>query len=262
MFCKNCGNQIDENSQFCPSCGTATGEAAAPAPQPAKSDMALGLSNALKAFFSSNVTKGIGASALSRTNEWIVFLAAYLLGFAVGVPIIFKSAIGSVDYIGEYASSIFKFGPLFATSLLVAVIARALTVLGLFVQLKLVHKADISFTAILNIVEYASLPITVACLLNIISGLIFVPAAIIIFITAIIMQVILLYIGMQKAVRLEKSPFYPFSAVSLICVALIAAIAFALYKSCISSAIADLAGNAISSAVSGLSGLSGLSDLF
>lgn len=32
-FCKNCGNQMEDNSRFCPKCGTATGEPMALQPE-------------------------------------------------------------------------------------------------------------------------------------------------------------------------------------------------------------------------------------
>ena len=61
MFCKNCGNAIDEGAAFCPKCGTATQENAAPAAAPAAP----------------------AAPAKKKKKKWLIIAAVVVLLFAI-----------------------------------------------------------------------------------------------------------------------------------------------------------------------------------
>ncbi len=256
MFCKNCGNQIDDNAAFCPVCGTALKEPAsapaapttanttAPAAPSAASvifqSIMSNLVRVFKEFFSCDVMKGLATAAKSTTHEWAVLLFAYVLIFSLSVPIVIKCALGSIAYFGSYIAAMAKFGPIFGISLLVALIANAAIFFGLFVQIKLIHKKNVSIISVLNAAEYAMLPITLACLINMLLALIWAPLAIMTFITAFIMQTILLYVGLQKLDKLEKSPFYTFTLVSFVCVCVVIGVAALLYNSCLSSILSGM----------------------
>lgn len=255
MYCRNCGELIEENAAFCSKCGTPVGETAnfvTAQPVQVKTNVVVNrIVEIFKSFFSNNVIKGLGTAANSLTHEWAVLLAAYVLFFSLSVPIALKSAISSIAYVGSYISSAFEFGSIFATGLLVSILVNAVIVFAAFLQVKVIYKKDVSIISVLNVVEYASLPVILVSLANMLIGIIWVPLAVILFITAIIMQVILLYAGIQKFGKLEKTPFYVFSLTSFVCVILITIISFLLYKNCLTSSVADFAGDALNN----LSGL-------
>lgn len=207
---------------------------------------------ALKAFFSSNVTRGIGDAAKSTSHEWAILFGAFVLAFALSVPLFLKGAMPAGT------SSIIPFGSFFGMSLLIGLISVAVISAGAFLQVRLFHGKTVSFVSALNAAAYASIPVTIAFVLNILLGLIWTPLAVIVLLCAVFMQVVLMYVGVQKLAKLEKSPFYGFSVVTFVASAIILGAAVLLYKQCIMSALSGM----LSSALGGLFGGSGsLGDL-
>lgn len=280
MFCEKCGNQMADGVAFCPTCGAPTARpAAGTTPPPAYQQSAYTqpqqppvqapyqppvqpgyppqgypqvvparpnpivekLGARLKDFFSPNCVKGIGDAAQSTTAEWLFPVIAYVLLFAVSMPLVVKglvkTAVGAA--IGRYVARLFGFFPLFGVSLPVAIVALAMLVLGLFVQLRAFHKKEVSFSALMNVVAYASYPVILAFLCNIVLSFVWAPLCLLVFLTAVFMQVVLLYVGMQKAAKLEKSPYFGFSLAIFVCVAVITVVAAVVYKAYLENLIAD-----------------------
>lgn len=206
---------------------------------------------ALQRFFSQDVLGGLHIAAKSSTWEWAPLALAYVLFFALSVPIFAKTAVrhmaASSSVVGKAFSSVISFGGFFGMSLLVAIIAIAMIAAGLFFLVRVVHKKDTTITALLNTVMYASLPLILASLLNMLLSLIWTPLAIFVFLTAVVMQLLLLYNGLQELIASEKPSFYMFSLVSFVCLAVIVGVAGLLYKQCLADTLTSLMSNAIGS---------------
>ena len=110
----------------------------------------------------------------------------------------------------------------------------------------------------MNMVGYATLPLTFAFTANIILGLIYVPLSLIVYTVAVIMSFCMLYIGIQKLDTLQKTPYFIFMAIAAITVALAFLLTFVLYGAIIRSGVAYGTG----SLIDGLSDLGGATDYF
>ncbi len=279
MFCEKCGNQLPEGATFCSQCGArvatentqtaqsvpeapvvpaAPAPAAAPAAAPAQNPMIARMLSSLRSFFSTGVTRELKDTAQSQTHEWAIFLAAYLIGFALMVPVNLKEAASKISMVGSYAASAIPFGSFFGLSLLVAVIANAALVFGTYFQIRVLHRRNVSLISVLNTVEYASLPVIFAFFANLLLGLIWTPLTTVVLLTAVLMQVILLYVGLQKLAKLEKSPFYGFSLVLLVQISIILGLAFVCYKAGFQAVVSDLVSSSMKSLGGMLGGKSGL----
>lgn len=279
MFCPKCGNQIADSAAFCPLCGASVSQPAAQPAQPSvqpvqqaaqpvqpavPNPLVENLLKALKSFFSKDILGGLTNASRSTTMEWIPVVAAYVLFFALSVPIFAKFTVrhmtSSIAMVGSALSSAVPFGSFFGMSLLVAVIAMAMIVGGAFFQVRILQKKAVAFGAVINVVAYASLPVILAVILNMLLSLIWTPLAILVFVAAVIMQILLLYTGLQKLSEAEEPSFYSFSLVTFVCVAVILGLSALLYKNCLESMVNNLVGNTLGS-LFGSSKNSGLGSL-
>lgn len=249
MFCRNCGTPLADDAKFCGKCGTATANAAAPvqnaapvvnptvaptyvapqestqatqtqappaapaytqappaapvyAPAPPKEP------NPMFAKFVAIITQvwkspttSVAESTKSNTHEWSLFAAIGVLLYAL------SNAIVGVASMGGY----YPFLPMLGIGILVGAAAYGLTALGVWVLVAKIFKKQASFIQALNVAAVALLPLAAIQVVNILVGLIYSPLVTAFTVSALIMSAMLLYIGIQKFDKLEKSPFYAYS---------------------------------------------------
>lgn len=258
MFCSKCGNQIAEGAAFCSVCGAAVGQETAPAQpgvqpvaqpgvqpqavqQPAKPNVCVEVLKSfltvVKGVFSKDAVKAVATEAQSTGFEWIVMLGLWMVTF------IFSLAVNIQQMLGAASAYVSIFGKAILANWAIAVVCGAATVFGIFGLLKVLFKKDVHLMAVLNMVGTATLPLTAAYLVNMLLGLIWMPLVTIVSFTALFMTIVLLYVGMQKLVKLEKSPFYGFHLVMGVVVFITLVVAYLCYKSVFTSVVSGMFGS-------------------
>lgn len=186
----------------------------------------------IKGFFSANITKTIETAAKSKGLEWLVFAIASVFVFAVSMTL-------NVKYVFEYASIGTLFSLWFANIFIGTLAFGGLAAL-VFATMRVIFKKNVSFFAALNMVGYATFPITLVLSANVIMGLIYVPLAVILYLVALIASFCLVYIGMQKLDKLEVTPFVAFVVIVAIVVSTVALIGGAIYGEIIGNVFGGL----------------------
>ena len=91
MYCKNCGQYMDDNAQFCPNCGANQAQANPYQPRSAQPAPQVGIIEATKLFF----TKYADFSSRSRRSEyWWAMLSLTVINMIIG------GLAGSIDFLG------------------------------------------------------------------------------------------------------------------------------------------------------------------
>ncbi len=284
MYCGNCGNVIADDARFCVHCGATVAPAAPVQPvqpeqyvqqvqpeqyvqpvqqvQPApvyvqpkpENPMFKNFLSRIKGFFSSQITKELGAAAKSQTMEWILFAVLSVLSFAFAMTIGMRSMVGSLirSLLGTVMESAGGLGAMmggvagqasnfmvnlllnFGLTLLVSIVVAGFTYVAVsmitWLIVSMMYKKNVTIPAVLNMVGYASIPLTIISLLNILVGLIWAPLALILYIVAVIMSVVLLYVGIQKLDKFEVTPYFGFALVVLATVVVAALVGGILYS--------------------------------
>ena len=267
MFCSHCGSQVPDGAAFCAACGTpANGQPAAvqTATQPVAAPAAPGTGSVVfkdflgmvKGFFSKDVMKTVGVEAKSTGKEWIVALALSVLMFALSTTLNVIELVGSTGFklMGYMGAGFFKF---FGFGLLVALITAGATFGAVYLLMAVFMKKKVSPMAVLNLVGVATLPLTVCQIVNMLLGLIWFPLVIVTSIVAVIMSILMLYVGVQKMEKLDKSPFYPFVLVLALVIIVAALFGYLLYKSLAAAVLLGVAGGAVGDLMGGMGGLMG-----
>lgn len=269
MFCNNCGKNLTDGVKFCDGCGAQVGVVTSTQNEPEnvsvqKSDNPIfkDTLRTLKGFFSKNTVKTIGEAAKNEGMEWLILglisMMVYAFALALNVKQIIDSLLGSVgDLLGD---SLYKFGSWFLYGLLISVGIYFLMSLSIYGAVKLIFKKDVSIKSVLNLVATASLPMTAAYLINIVFGFIWTPFIIIFSTVSLIATAVLLYVGMQKLEKLDKSPFVTYLGIWTVLTAIVVIVISLVVKSVIDGAINDLTSSLGSSLFGG--GMSDLFDLF
>ena len=212
----------------------------------------------IKGFFSGRVTQTVASAAKSRGLQWLVLALANIIIFMISATLNVKYALWSNTIVDVVASRLISiWAVLFANLFIGAAVYFALGGL-IFGAMRLVFKKPVPYSAVMNMVGYATLPLTFAFTANIILGLIYVPLSLIVYTVAVIMSFCMLYIGIQKFDSLQKTPYFIFMAIVAITVALALLLTFILYGAIIRSGVAYGAG----SLIDGLSDLGGATDYF
>ena len=212
----------------------------------------------IKGFFSGRVTQTVASAAKSRGLQWLVLALANIIIFMISATLNVKYALWSNTIVDVVASRLISiWAVLFANLFIGAAVYFALGGL-IFGAMRLVFKKPVPYSAVMNMVGYATLPLTFAFTANIILGLIYVPLSLIVYTVAVIMSFCMLYIGIQKLDTLQKTPYFIFMAIAAITVVLAFLITFILYGAIIRSGVAYGAG----SLIDGLSDLGGATDYF
>ena len=292
MFCEKCGNNISDNALFCSACGApvpkaetagadvkseeavngaqaAPSAAAAPVQTPPVQPAAVQTPPVqtppmqtppvqAQGFFSGRVTQTVASAAKSRGLQWLVLALANIIIFMISATLNVKYALWSNTIVDAVASRLISiWAVLFANLFIGAAVYFALGGL-IFGAMRLVFKKPVPYSAVMNMVGYATLPLTFAFTANIILGLIYVPLSLIVYTVAVIMSFCMLYVGIQKLDTLQKTPYFIFMAIAAITVALAFLLTFVLYGAIIRSGVAYGAG----SLIDGLSDLGGAADYF
>lgn len=275
MFCSNCGNQVQEGSQFCPNCGTSLVQQSAPAPetvaeqaaptqetvvqQPAPTQpsavmvMMKSFLSIIKGVFSKNIVKIVGEQAKNTGNEWIIGIALSVLTFSLALPVnilqgvtqLIKSVAGGLLSSGVMSYIKFPFFAFFGVSLLIGLVVAGGVVLGLRVMTTIVAKKNVSWICVLNLVSTATIPLSACYIVNMILGLIWAPLPAFVSIVALFMTIVLLYVGAQKLEKPVASPFYPYTIVVAIIVAVAFLLSFLLLKSVFTSWLGSALGSGL-----------------
>ena len=212
----------------------------------------------IKGFFSGRVTQTVASAAKSRGLQWLVLALANIIIFMISATLNVKYALWSNTIVDVVASRLISiWAVLFANLFIGAAVYFALGGL-IFGAMRLVFKKPVPYSAVMNMVGYATLPLTFAFTANIILGLIYVPLSLIVYTVAVIMSFCMLYIGIQKLDTLQKTPYFIFMAIAAITVALAFLLTFVLYGAIIRSGVAYGTG----SLIDGLSDLGGATDYF
>ena len=212
----------------------------------------------IKGFFSGRVTQTVASAAKSRGLQWLVLALANIIIFMISATLNVKYALWSNTIVDVVASRLISiWAVLFASLFIGAAVYFALGGL-IFGAMRLVFKKPVPYSSVMNMVGYATLPLTMAFIANIILGLIYVPLSLIVYTVAVIMSFCMLYIGIQKLDTLQKTPYFIFMAIAAITVAIAFLLTFILYGAIIRSGVAYGAG----SLIDGLSDLGGATDYF
>ena len=212
----------------------------------------------IKGFFSGRVTQTVASAAKSKGLQWLVFALANIIIFMISATLNVKYALWSNTIVDVVASRLISiWAVLFANLFIGAAVYFALGGL-IFGAMRLVFKKPVPYSSVMNMVGYATLPLTMAFIANIILGLIYIPLSLIVYTVAVIMSFCMLYIGIQKLDSLQKTPYFIFMAIVAITVALALLLTFILYGAIIRSGVAYGAG----SLIDGLSDLGGATDYF
>ena len=218
MFCNKCGKELPDNATFCSGCGNKVGTApaaAAPAANASLPPILSRLITQLKYFFTKKDPIGVVAhSAKDNSFSGIILAVFGMLMFALGAMVninqgmesFYKSVYGELfkDLSKELAKH-FPSGASFGMMLLVAFVVYVVAVLAIYLVVNNVAKKQLSISGACNIVAYASIPMIVVSILNMIFGLIwfFLPVAFMLL--AVIATLIILIVSVSKVTDGEKS---------------------------------------------------------
>lgn len=198
----------------------------------------------LKGFFSSKTVQTVQAAAKSSGLEWLVFMGLHTLMCAFSVTLnakslikglvgaltsgisdatsgllsnnIMGSAIDSVtnpilNSVGDtVVGSLYNFAAWFIGGLILGAGTYFVISSLLYCGMKLIMRVPCKMKCIFNMVAVATFPMTLAYILNIILGFIWLPLVIVSSVVGIIASAVLLYIGMQKLEKLDKSPYWAY----------------------------------------------------
>lgn len=193
--------------------------------------------NVLKGFFSNKTIQTVQSAGKKSNLEWLIYMCVSVLAGSLAIAINAKSLMrelvsglavgitGSVssalqnDVLGSIANplvnsvgksmtdALFSFPVWFFGGLLICAGTYFVVSSLLYCGMKML-KVQCSMVRIFNMVAVATIPMTIAFVLNIILGFVWLPLIIVPFSVGIIASIILMYSGIQKLGKLEKSPYW------------------------------------------------------
>ncbi len=217
MFCPNCGKQIADGSVFCAECGAQLAAPAAPA-QPAapvqptvdysqpvayasveQSPVVRDTLAFLKGFFSPKMEESTGLAVRNTGIQWVIFAVINILMLSLSEALCFL-----------YVAKQFMVGAFFIRMLVYAITFFALAG-GVYVMTQVAFKKVVPFPAMLNLVAYATIPMTIAAIVNMILGLIpYAPITELVTATAVIMSLLLIFSEVKKLAPTPNTSVVPF----------------------------------------------------
>lgn len=269
MFCNNCGKKLTDDASFCDACGTkvvvatdVSTESASNTFQTSTNPILGDALTTLKGFFSKDTVKTVGKSAKSQGMEWLIIasisMIVYAFALAANVKQVINYLLGSMASL--FGDEIYNFGSCFLYGLLISAGTYFLMSLAIYAAMRFLLKKDISVKNILNLVATASLPLTTAHLINIALGFVWMPFVVVFLTVSLIATAVLLYVGMQKATKLDKSPFVTYLGIWIAVVLVVIIFINLVTKSIISNTANDLVDSLGNGLFSG--GISNLFDMF
>lgn len=218
MFCNKCGKELSDNATFCSGCGNQVGAAPAAAPAASNSSLPPILSRLISQvtnFFTKKDPVGVVAnSAKDNSFSGVIFAIFGVLMFAVGAMVNVNQGLISLakKAAGDFWSSKFEkiIAKSFPTStsfgmfLLLAVIVFVVASAMVYVATTKVAKKQISFGGAMNIVAYASIPVIIVSVLNMILGLIWYALPVIFMLVALCLTLCIIGASVDKVTESEK----------------------------------------------------------
>ncbi len=219
MFCNKCGKELSDNATFCSGCGSQVGAAPAAAPAAANSSLPPILSRLISQitnFFTKKDPAGVVANSAKDNSFSGAILAIFgILMFAVSAMvnvnqgiISYAKAMYEDDWSNKISKEIaknFPSGTSFGMFLLLAVVVFAAAAIMTYVFTNNVVKKQISFSGAINLVAYASLPMIVVSVLNMILGLIWFALPVFFMLLAVLFTLAVMGSALDKVTGGEKS---------------------------------------------------------
>ena len=266
-FCKACGNPLEPGAAFCPKCGTGTTGKAPAAPAQASAGMPPIIQDTLtplKTFVTKGPDAAVGAAAKSKGLGFAIIAGVSMLAFMFALPTNMIEMFGKMivdvgapaSYAAEGANMMhemllgYPWGLGLVWSLLIWIVLYGGISAAMYLAVKVIHKKDIHFFNVFNMVAVAGLPITAACLVNMLLGLLWTPLVLIVSTAAMICTLILLFNGMQRLGGFEKRPTITFAA----CIAAVLAIIILVVGIIVTAKLSTLLKDMIGGTVGGFGG--------
>ncbi len=218
MFCNNCGKELSDNATFCSGCGNQVGAAPAAAPAAANSSLPPILARLISQvtnFFTKKDPVGVVANSAKDNSFSGAILAIFgALMFAISAMVNINQ--GMLSYyknvyddmwskkIEEELVKKFPSGTSFGMFLLLAVIVYVVASAMVYVASTKVAKKQISFGGAMNVVAYASIPMIVVSILNMILGLIWFALPVFVMLLAVCATLCIIGASVDKISESEK----------------------------------------------------------
>lgn len=245
MYCKNCGEEINDNVKFCGKCGASVQEAGAvTAVRQEETSMASVLITESKdtvvRFFTKNPSAVIEEAAQSKsyTGFMLIIINAILFAFVscFNIPqagvYIFNAAVNAIQDMassisgsalggsiaGSYlptaaASPIFDmFIPLFFAAIIIFAVEFA----GIYIALKAERTKLSHYANAVNVMGAAALPLSAALVLNFIIGFIYPLAVLFVYAAAVLVHMALIYDGLRHMTNKDEAPVFGVAVLSVI----------------------------------------------
>ena len=202
----------------------------------------------IKGFFSKDTVKTVANASKSTGLEWLLMMLSCSLLFAFSLAFGVKQILSSL-LLDMLPIRIFNFGIWFLWGLIIGVGSFFLLSLAMFLLTKIIFKIEVKIQNIFNLVATACLPLGVAYIINIILGFVWYPLTIILSVVSLVQTAILLYVGIQKLKKLDKSPFWAYSITWLIVMFILVVVVGIIIRTAVGFAVQ----NAYSDMASGIS---------
>ena len=186
---------------------------AAPVKQPSAAGSFFGKVWAIfRKFFSGKVIDGMREEAKSKTAEWTIFLGTFVLISAISLPILLRQIVGNPISRG------ISYGLFFFEGLFVSLTLAAVIWLLMLLHVKVIMKRkDVPVVSLLNIIAYASIPVTCTMLGGMLFGLVHGVLSMLLISAAALMAVLILYTAVKEFSQKEGSTFFVFIAFAFAC---------------------------------------------
>jgi hypothetical protein len=232
-FCPKCGKPLEPGAAFCPGCGYKLNAKAAKSSDSSFIKEVGGTAIGM-------VTKPVETvekAAKSKGIAWIIFAALAIISFtfatATNIYSFFYSTIKRTsmkmlrDIPGwstatsaqrsqarqlvrestrDAVKDIYSWGLGVLWSFIIGSLIFFGVSLAIFFAVKVILKKDIHLFNAFNLVGAASIPLTIAFLLNLVLGLVWTPLAVCLTVIAVIASITLLFVGMCNLADFEKKP--------------------------------------------------------
>ncbi len=247
MFCRNCGNEMNDDALFCPKCGKnvndltedAAKESGMDNIKPISQDYTLKAKGIVKMAFSKKPLEAIRKMAEEESYIGVVFILVSALLFALESCLYLAQILNYIlEYImgkfNSFMESASTFGDLFSSSgsvmpvmqiptsydmfgsfFLVAVMVCVLEGVEIYFILRILKKQSPT-AGILNVVAISNVPVITGIVLSMAIGLIFPPLVLAVYILTFIMHMVYIYKGIKELAKLEREPFWEFTAFALV----------------------------------------------
>ena len=201
------------------------------APKAPKANPFANFMPALKGLFSKDFVKNVAGAYKNKGLEWVIFVAAAVVMFALSLVANVSSAVGQIyakyDFDSskelreakEYAREAIPCIAMFLLYALLALIVVALIALAIFLIARKFGAEGAGIMGALNVAALITVPFTVICVLNFIIGLIHAPLVLFTLTVALFITAIFMFAVVQELAA-GKQVLAPF-AIALVAILII-----------------------------------------